>query len=208
MVKEFWSELLTKESWNKLTELAGKYDFILIGGWAGYLWTKAHKSKTIDIIVDYDVLKQLGSDFELSKNQRMRKYEIKLDKFDIDIYVPFFSKLAIPTEDIRNYVAKIEGITTVKPEALLVLKQAAEIERRGSVKGKKDAVDILTILIRAPVDLETYKRILKKYGLEAYSGELRHVVSTFSDKDIDYLGLGFTEFKKWKKGFLEKLAKL
>ena len=206
MVKEFWNELLTKDSWNKLTELARKYDFILIGGWASYLWTKAHKSKDIDIVVDYGVLKELGSEFTVSKNQRMRKYEIKLEKFDIDIYVPFFSKLAIPPEEIAQYSANIEGITTVKPEALLVLKQAAEIERRGSVKGKKDSIDILTLLTQAPIDLNTYRKILKKYGLDAYEQELKCAVQAFGDKDIAYLELSFTEFKKWRKGFLDKLA--
>jgi len=208
MVKEFWSELLTKESWKKLTELSKEYDFILIGGWAGYLWTKMHKSKDIDIVVDYDVLKKLGEKSDVVKNQRMSKYEIKLDKFDIDIYLPFFSRLAIPAEDLGNYAVKIEGIRTVKPEALLILKQAAEIERRNSIKGKKDSVDILTLLIYTKIIWRGYIELLKKYKHENFVKELEHVVKSFDDRDIQYLGLGFTEFKKWKKKTLEEIRKI
>jgi len=208
MVKEFWSELLTKESWKKLTELSKEYDFILIGGWAGYLWTKLHKSKDIDIVVNYDVLKKLGGEYDVVKNQRMSKYEIKSDKFDIDIYLPFFSKLAIPPEALGNYSVKIEGITTLKPEALLVLKQAAEIERRNSIKGKKDSIDILTLLIHAKIKWKDYSELLKEYKHENFLKELAHVVESFDDRDIQYLGIGFTDFKKWKKKTLEEIRKV
>jgi len=207
MVKEFWSELLTKESWKKLTELSKEYNFILIGGWAGYLWTKLHKSKDIDIVVDYDVLKKLAEEYDVVKNQRMSKYEIKFDKFDIDIYLPFFSKLAIPPEHLGNYAVKIEGIRTVKPEVLLILKQAAEIERRNSIKGRKDSIDILTLLIHTKISWREYNELLKKYKHENFLKELEYVVKNFDEQDIQYLGIGFTEFKKWKKKTLEEIKK-
>jgi hypothetical protein len=207
MVKEFWNELLTKESWKKLTELAKEYDFILIGGWGAYLWTRIHKSKDIDIVVDYDVLRQLSEEFDVVKNARMSKYEIKFDKFDVDIYLPFFSKLAIPPEELDGYTTKIEGIKTMKPEALLVLKQAAEIERRGSAKGRKDEIDIATLLLHTKVNLNEYMRILKKYKHENFVRELEYVVRNLSDRDLQYLGIGFNEFKKWKKKTLEEIKK-
>jgi hypothetical protein len=31
---EFWNEVLTKASWEKLIQLSKEIDFILIGGWA------------------------------------------------------------------------------------------------------------------------------------------------------------------------------
>ncbi|HII54419.1 hypothetical protein AUJ13_01640 [Candidatus Micrarchaeota archaeon CG1_02_49_24] len=206
MVKEFWSELLTKESWAMLTSLAREYDFILIGGWSVYLWAGMHKSKDIDIVVDYGTLKLLSGRFNLGKNPRLAKYELRFDKFDVDIYLPFFSKLAIPPEALAGYIAKVQGITTVQPEALLVLKQAAEIERRGTPKGRKDAIDLMTLLIHSEVDLTKYHDLLIKYKHESFANELATVIKTFGDSDIDYLGLGFVEFKKWKKGILGKLA--
>ncbi|MFH1306817.1 MAG: hypothetical protein ABIH83_04165 [Candidatus Micrarchaeota archaeon] len=208
MAIEFWNELLTKESWEKLVQFSKEYDFILIGGWAAYLWTHAHKSKDIDIIVDLNTLNELKSKYDVSKNERMKKYEIKFEKFDIDIYLPFYSSLAIPAEDLQKYATKIEGIKTLKPEALLILKQGAEIERRESIKGKKDSIDILTLLIHSEIDFKEYSKLLKKYKLQNYASELKHVIANFNDKDIEYLGIDFVKYKKFRKKMLERLKKL
>ncbi len=203
---EFWNELLTKASWEKLQELAKEIDFVAIGGWAAYLWTGKHKSKDIDIIVDYETLAKLQQKYQLEKNERLRKYEIKLEKFDIDVYVPFFSELVLPTADIvKKYSTKIHGIKTVKPEALLVLKQGAEIERRNSIKGIKDSIDIVTLLVYAPINLNIYSEILKKYNLKHYKQELLHVLANFLDDDIKYLSMNFQQFKKWKRKKSEEI---
>jgi len=210
MKREFWSELLTTASFQKLQELASEFDFVLIGGWAAYLWTKSQKSKDIDIVVDYEGLAALKRSFPLSKNERMRKYEIKLEKFDIDIYVAHYSRLAIAPEELllKGSATKLEGVRTVKPEILLILKQAAEIDRRGSPKGKKDSLDILGILLFAPIDWKKYTLLLEKHGLEKYAGELVTVVSGFNEQDLDYLGIGFMEFKKWRKETVSRLRNL
>ena len=205
---EFWSELLTKESWEKLVGLAKEAEFILIGGWAAYLHTGQHKSKDIDIIVDLKQLRQLKDRYELRKNEHLKKYEIKLEKFDIDIYVPYFSELALPIEELIKQTVIIKGITTLKPEALLILKQGAEIDRRGSVKGKKDAIDILTILAYAGVDWKLYSELAKRHKKEKYIDRLIAVINEFSDKDIKYLGMDFLKFKKWKRDILKILKGL
>lgn len=206
---EFWSELLTKASWEKLIELSKEIKFTLIGGWAAYLWTGMHKSKDIDIIVDYDTLLKLQKEYRLEKNDRLKKYEIKFDKFDIDIYLPGYSRLAVPVEDIlKEHTTMLKGITTATPEVLLILKQGAEIERRNTIKGKKDAIDILTLLIHAPISLEKYRKILSKYKKEKYIEELATVIKNFDDRDIQYLAIDFVEFKKWKKKILEELKRL
>lgn len=203
-VTEYWNENLTRASWKKLQELSQEYDFILIGGWAAYLWTKENKSKVIDIIVDFKTLERLRQDYSLSKNEDLKKYEVKTNGFDIDIYVPHYSDLVLPLSDLET--TKIQGIKTLAIEELLILKQDAEIDRRGSIKGKKDQVDILTILLYADVDLERYEKLLRKHDLESFKKELRKVINNFDDKDIKYLDLGFKEFKDWKKKFLKKLG--
>jgi hypothetical protein len=202
---EFWNEMLTRESWEKLLELSKEYKFIVIGGWAAYVWTHAHKSKDIDIVVGYDELRRFGANFRLEKNERMGKYEIKMDKFDIDIYLPAFSKLAIPLEELGKLCTKIEGLEVPKPEALAILKQAAEIGRRGSIKAKKDAIDLLSILIHAPFEWGEYSKLAKRYGLSNYPQELLHVIRNFDEKDIHYLGVGFVEFKKLRKKWIEEI---
>lgn len=174
---QYWSELLTHRSWEVLQKLSREVDFIVIGGWATYLWTNASKSKDVDIIVDFTTLEQLKKSYGLRKNDRLRKYEMKIDEIDVDIYVPHYSKLPIQVEELDSYVTKIENLRTVKPEALLILKQGAEMHRRDSVKGRKDQIDIIALLMH-PVDLKKYFALLKKYGKEDYVGDLNISIST------------------------------
>lgn len=205
---EFWSEALTRASWSKLVELHKKYDFIIIGGWAAFLWTGKHKSKDIDIVVSYGTLAKLQSEFLLEKNDRLKKYEIKTEDFDIDIYVPHYSVLAIPAEELQKLATKLHGMKTVVPEALLILKQGAEVERRDAVKGMKDSIDILTLLAFTDIDLKKYAGLLKKYKKERYLHELLQILANFSDKDIKYLGMDFRKFKKWKHEIVVKIKAL
>ena len=204
----FWPDLLTRASWERLVLLKKEFKFILIGGWAAYLHTGLHKSKNIDIIVEYDTLKKLEQEYNLVKNNRLKKYEIKSGKFDIDIYVPYFSDLAIPLENLNKQTVMIKGINTLRAEPLLILKQGAEIDRRNSIKGEKDAIDIITIILRSDIEWKTYIKLLKKYKKEKFRDELIFVINNFSDKNIHYLGINFNEFKKWKKKIVELLKKL
>ncbi len=205
-MKEFWSELVTRASWEKLKEISRGFDFVLIGGWAAYLWTKAHKSKDIDIVVDYETLEKISKQYALVKNERLKKYEVKLSDFDIDIYLPYFSDLGLPVEDLKKYAVTIEGVKTVKAEVLVILKQIVEIKRRGSLKGRKDLIDILTLLVHAPFDIKEYRMLLKQYRTEHLEAELKKEVKLFSERDLDYIGMNQRSFSKWKKEFLNKLA--
>src|SRR3989344_4490106 len=98
--KEYWNSLLTEKSWQILQDLRREYNFILIGGWAVYLFTKQQKSKDIDIVVGINELEKLKGG-GLGKNDNLKKYEIKKEEIDVDIYVEHYSKLAIPVEDIK-----------------------------------------------------------------------------------------------------------
>ncbi len=202
--KEFWNNEVTQASWKKLNELRGQFDFILIGGWAAYLWTKAHKSKDIDIVIDYTTLDSLRGRFTFVKNERLRKYEIREGSFDIDVYVSHYSKLAVPVEVLSQHTTKIEGIKTVSAEMLVILKQEAEIDRGASIKGRKDAIDILTVLVYSGFDRAKYRSLLKETKLEHFEKELERVVRSFSESDLHYIGLNHQEFVRWKKGFLRK----
>ncbi|UCF07450.1 MAG: hypothetical protein JSW28_07295 [Thermoplasmata archaeon] len=205
---EFWNELLTRASWEKLQELTSEFDFILIGGWAAYLWTGMHKSKDIDIIVDYGTLPLIQDRYPLSKNDRLKRYEVRLNECDIDIYLPFYSKLALPLEDLQKSAVKVKGIRTVSLEALLILKQAAEIERRNSIKGQKDAIDILTILIHGGIDIQEYNKMLAHYDLTHYIDELIHVVKDFDKRNLKYLDMNVKSYADWKKKIVVRLRGL
>ncbi len=206
-IRDFWSNAITQKSWDVLLSLKKlPFDFILIGGWAAYLWTHAHKSKDIDIIIsDFKALDYLKQNYDLRKNEHLRKYEIKIGEIDIDIYLAFFSKFVMPLEDLKEYSTKIEGISVVIPEAFLILKQAAEIDRRGSIKGNKDAIDIMTLLLNTKINFEMYRSLLKKYKLGHMLNELKQLIRTFDSGNLPYLGLNPREFKLKREDLLKQI---
>ena len=201
---EFWNSQLTEKSWKLLQELKKKYDFVLIGGWATYLWTKQQKSKDIDIVVGIKELQKLKAE-NLSKNDNLKKYEIKTEEIDIGIYVSYFSKLAIAPEKLKKYARKLEGFNVVSPEALIILKQGAYEDRKNSVKGEKDTIDILSLLFFTNVDFKSYNSILKEHSLNNYKTRLIGLLKNF--KDYNSLNLTPMEFKIKKKLIFDELKK-
>lgn len=137
-----------------LVALHQQYSFVLIGGWAAYLYNGHGKSKDIDIIVDYATLDQMRTAFpQLVKNTRLAKYEIPGDQFDIDIYVPYFSEtLSIPPEYIQQHTMYVDGFELPEVEMLLALKLGAYADRAGTAKGNKDLMDIMGLLPHANLD--------------------------------------------------------
>ena len=202
---EFWNSTLTEKSWKVLLGLQEKkFDFIVIGGWAAYLWTNLHKSKDIDIVIkDFKDLDFLKKNYDLIKNDNLKKYEIKLEEIDVDIYAPFFSKLAVPVDEIKKYTTRIQNLEVVKPEILLILKQGAERDRESSVKGEKDRIDIITLLFYSSINFKEYFKLLKKYNLEHFYKRLKNIISNF--REIEYLNMTPREFKLKKKEIMEKL---
>jgi hypothetical protein len=142
----YYRDQVTQKSWQILTSLASKYQFVLIGGWAVWLYTKQLKSKDIDIVVGLDQLGRLSGDYDLVKNDRLHKYEIRQEEIQIDVYTPFYSKLGIPTENILSLALNVEGFKVPPPETLLSLKLVAYQGRKGSDKGRKDLVDMVSLL--------------------------------------------------------------
>lgn len=205
---EFWNSTLTEKSWKIFLGLREKkFNFILIGGWAAYLWTNLHKSKDIDIVIkDFKDLSVLKRDYDMIKNEHLKKYEIKIEEIDIDIYVPFFSKLTVPVEEIEKHTTIIKNFEVVKPEMLLILKQGAELDRKNSVKGEKDRIDIMTLLFYAGIDFKEYFKLLKKYKLGHFYERLKKIILNF--KEIKYLNLNPRQFKLEKKEVIEKLKRI
>ena len=201
---EYWNTIITQKSWDVLQKIGKEIDFVLIGGWAVYLWAKSHKSKDIDIVIDYKELDKLKLDYNLKKNDNLKKYEIKIEDVDVDIYLPFYSKLPL-LENIKNYVTIIENFSVVKPEALLVLKQSAEISRSNTEKGLKDRIDIMDLLLKCEIDFGSYKKILEKEKLNNFRKRLIGIVSSF--KEIKYLDLNPRQLKLKKGGLLKDLKK-
>lgn len=198
----FYHDLITEKSWMKLQELRRSFKFVLIGGWAVYLYTKGLKSRDIDFICDFNELQKLRSSFELIKNERLKKYEIHAGEFDIDIYVPFFSDLGIAVEDLMHMTSNVEGFTLLQPEPLLILKQKAFSDRALSAKGEKDRLDIISLL-KAGVNLKTYASLLKKYALTRYTDQIKKIFSEM--REAPELGISAHSFSKLKNDIIRGL---
>ena len=199
----FYHDLITEKSFNILQDLRKKFKFILIGGWAVFLYARALKSKDIDIIVDYDELEKIRKEYALFKNDRLKKYEIKAEETDVDIYLPYFSDLGLKPEEIQNYCQSIEGFWVPVAEVLLILKVCAYLDRQGSVKGGKDLIDIFSLLKNVKIDWQKYKELIKKYGQEKLSGELKNLVS--GQRAIPELDLSEHKISRLKKEILQRI---
>ena len=175
---EFYHDLITEKSFKILRQLRGRVKFILIGGWAVFLYTKSLKSKDIDIILDYDQLEEIKNEFNVFKNERLKNYEIKIEEIDIDIYVPYFSNLGLPVEEIQKYSQSIEGFLVPIPEVLLILKIYAFKNRKGRTKSRKDLIDIFSLIIGEKINWQSYKNLIKKYNLKNLDQELKNLISS------------------------------
>ncbi len=198
----YYHDLITEKSWKMLQQLKRRHQFIVIGGWAVYLYTKALKSRDIDFICSYEELKKFKDRYELIKNDRLKKYEIHMGEFDVDIYVPYFSDLGIPAEDLGKMTRSVEGFTVLAPEPLLLLKQRAYADRKGSAKGEKDKIDILS-LVREAVDIKKYCKLLDKFSQKNLKKMLVELLK--ETREVPELGLGEHAYSKLRIRVLEQL---
>lgn len=197
---EYYHNLITEKSFQILKDLRKKYQFVLIGGWAIFLYTKALKSKDIDLIVEFEELEKLKNDFSVFKNERLKKYETKIEEIDIDIYLPFYSRLGLPIEEIKKYVQSQEGFLVPLPEILLILKTFVFKQREVSPKGEKDLLDIFSLLKNDIIDWQKYQNFIKNYNLEKLNNDLNNLIK--SAKPIAELNLNEQSIAKLKKKIL------
>ncbi|MCX6763668.1 MAG: DUF6036 family nucleotidyltransferase [Candidatus Moranbacteria bacterium] len=194
---QFYNDLTTQKSFVYLQKLNKQYKFILIGGWAVYLYSKSLKSKDIDIIVDYDVLAKIKETGEVFKNERLRKYEINAGNFDVDIYVPHYSELGIDTKSIENSAVNQGGFSVPALEILLLMKLFAWRNRRGSSKGQKDELDIFSLALLPEFNWKKYQEYVKKFQFSEYDKEFVNLLkSTHSIKELDVNEQKMAKFRK------------
>ncbi len=201
---EFYNDLITQKSFQLLQNLRRNYQFILIGDWAIFIYTEALKSKDIDLIVEYEELEKLRENFPLTKNERLQKYEIKQEEIDIDIYLPHYSFLGLPVEEIKNHTVSREGFLAPKIEILLILKQFVFNRRQGTPKGEKDRLDILGLLKSGEIDWSFYRELLKKYKLADFKEKLAKLLS--ETREAPELDLSEYSMAKLKKEVLDKIS--
>jgi hypothetical protein len=203
---EFWNDIATRKSWEVLKRLNKQLKFIVIGGWGIYLWTKAMKSKDVDILlINWEELMKIKKLYEAKKNDRLKKYEILVGDIDVDIYLPHYSKMIIPCEDLIELSIQKEGFKVLKPEPLLILKLEAMLDRKDSIKGQKDRIDILSLLLSELVDFLECKKLLEKYSILHLKDELEKAVK-LAKEEFSYLGISSPrEIKKLKDKWISSI---
>ncbi len=200
---KYYHDLITEKSFKILQDLRREFDFILIGGWAIFLYTKALKSKDIDIIIDYDELEKFKKEFDIVKNERLKKYEAKTGGVDIDIYLPYYSHIGLRVEEIKKHTQSIEGFEVPIPEILLILKTYTFFQRKNTTKGRKDLIDIFSLLLKEIINWQEYKELIKKYNLEEINKKLKELTS--STKNLSELNLLNHQLSRLKRKILENL---
>jgi hypothetical protein len=192
-----WRDEVVERSWRVLGELKGFADFVLIGGWGVYLWTRKLKSRDIDIYIDQKNFYKLQSEltqkgYGLKRNVRLLKFEALISDVEVDIYTPFMSKLVVPCLDVfdRKLYSVIDSFKVAIPEVLLLLKAQVARDRWHAEKGLKDRADIISLLKFADVKRNVLEQMLKDYDTKH---TLRDAIKrAISESRIEYRFLGLT----------------
>lgn len=132
-----------------------------------------------------------------------------MERYDIDIYLPNYSKLAIPPKDIiSKYSNSVEGFSLPVPEVLMALKLGAASDRGKSAKGEKDGIDVLGLLFNSKLDLQVLKKILSGYKLTRHMDLLVSILTNFDKRNLSYLDLNENSFSKLKHRYLNEIKKV
>lgn len=192
----YYHNIITQKSWEELKILNKKVKFVLIGGWATYLYTRQLKSKDIDILIDYDQLSRLRENYEVIKNDRLKKYEARKEEIQIDTYLPHYSELGIPVDILIDSSISLEGFRVLKKEFLICLKVYVFTIRGRTPKGEKDFLDILSLFKSGAGDINMIMKIKKDYNLEK---QFVYFIS-FLDERVEALEVGLNkhQYKRLK----------
>ena len=201
---DYYRDSVTQKSWELLRDLKRRFPFVLIGGWAVWFYAKQLKSKDIDLVVDLPVLDQLKSTYDLVKNDRLAKYEFRQGELEVDVYVPFFSTPGIAAEEILANARVVEGFRVPTRELLIALKLVAWDARRASAKGRKDFLDIVSLLETGTVDNVSLRKWILVGRLEENASQFREELT--HQTAILELHLNAHRLSRRKKHWLEMIS--
>ncbi len=201
---ELWNEIIVEKSQKVLFQLKGEVDFVIVGGWACWLYAKTVKSKDIDLYIDFKDFFRLQNKFSqqgifINFNKKLKKYEAKIDEIDIDIYTPHYCPLLISCKDVFSgkWFEIIEGFKVILPEPLLILKLNAEENRKQTIKGFKDRVDILSLLYKLDLNKSLLSKLEMRYRIK-YKERIKEIIKD-SNEEYSYFFPESDNLRKLKK---------
>ena len=142
----------------EVSEVGQLYDgAVFIGGIAVYLHAINHgttsalaeATKDADFYISLSSLSDLREIEELVQNSRLSKHEFKRREFSFDVYAERQSRLPVPYDEVAAHAVEYDGVRVAALEDLLVLKLEAAVDRHASEHGRKDAKDVIRILLLA-----------------------------------------------------------
>ncbi|MBO3800613.1 MAG: hypothetical protein FGF52_06160, partial [Candidatus Brockarchaeota archaeon] len=84
--------------------------------------------------------------------------------------------------------------------------QQAELQRRNSIKGQKDRVDIICLAKSGKVNWKRYKQLVKKFRIEEYERRLLEIIRS-ARIEFEYLGIkNLREVRKIKDKILGEIS--
>jgi len=192
----YYHDIITQKSWEELKILNKKVKFVLIGGWAIYLYTRQLKSKDIDILIDYSELGKLKEGYDVTKNDRLKKYEARKGEIQIDTYLPHYSEIGIPVDLLIDSSISLEGFRVLNKEFLICLKVYVFNIRGRTPKGEKDFLDILSLFKVGSGDINKIVKTIKDYNLEK---QFDYFLNFLDERvEAEEIGLNKHQYKKLK----------
>jgi hypothetical protein len=86
---------------------------------------------------------------ELTANSRLFKHEFQRRQFSFGVYAERLSRLPVPYDVVAAHAVDYDGVHVAALEDLLVLKLEAAVDRHASEYGRKDAKDVIRIMLLA-----------------------------------------------------------
>lgn len=186
------------------------FKFVLIGGWATWVYNPYMKSRDIDLVVhkaDYWKIKNflLSLGFSESYGGHLGKKGFAMlyegDKIEIDVYdetVAGFDVMKVIKNAKEKVIEdKIVGVASITDLTTMKLKSA--IDRMGSAKGEKDISDLLAILDKHFKDIK-WDIIMETIDKKEVANVMRILFSDIKQTQKFYR-LNFKKFQEMKKYF-------
>lgn len=142
----------------QVSEVGRLYDgVVFIGGIAVYMHAMNHgptsslaeMTHDADFYISLSSLSDLRETEELVQNSRLSKHEFQRNEFSFDVYAERLSSLPVPYDVVAAHAVEYDGVHVAALEELLVLKLEAAADRHASMHGRKDAKDVIRILLLA-----------------------------------------------------------